>query len=237
MTCARILSHHTHTHCFQKSEKYILASSCKPCIPFLCPILLTVAIGAPAVSGVGMLGLPSAGAIESLVVEYQSTLSLRFRQERFFPSLRFPFNGRIIGWKMAAVLYSDRGRTQPILAPWSFDEEEYVRGEAVDILPCIASTIPLDNFTVFVHENGPEPPGVPFNEGDVLSLFVRPENNANFVPYLYNGNLQSTVNASSDGNFSYFRNVQVPRDSAADLNRLPNRDVLLPLLALELCES
>lgn len=183
-----------------------------------------------------MIGLPPADEIESLSHEYQSTLTLAYREERFFPALQFPFSGRIIGWKIAAT--DNVGGTHPIVTPWSFDGvDEYIKGEALDFSECVTSEIRLDNLTVFIHESGPPSPGVPFTRGDILSLFMRPENSANFVAYLYNGNFQSEVNASADGNFSYYRRVQSPRDATTKINQLQLRDQLLPLMSLELCKS
>jgi hypothetical protein len=187
-----------------------------------------------AVDSVGVTGLPPAEDLERLARDYQGTLELGFREERFFPALTFPFNGMIIGWKIATTRRS--GGTNPIITPWSFEGVEYKRGQQMETTECIISELPLNNFTVFIHESGPEPPGVPFNRSDILSVFMRPENNVRFVPYLYNGNLQTEVSASAGGVYSLFRNVQRPRDPTVRLERL-NPDALLPLLSLELCED
>ena len=71
-------------------------------------------------------------------------------------------------------------------------------------------------------------------------MFMSPEDLADFVPYLYDGNLQFAVSPDTGERFSVFRNVRNPRDDTVKLDVLATRglvDDLLPLMSLQLCES
>lgn len=199
-------------------------------------MLLLLILSSYTVDCVGVLGLPPAEDIESLTREYQDSLTLAYGEERLFPALEFPFKGRIIGWKFAAT--DNTGGARPHLNSWSLmSGNMYDRGPGEDLGECVTSEIRLDSFTVFIHESGPPSPGIEFSRGSILGLFMRPQGRADFVPYLYDGNLQSEVNASAEGSFSYYREVQAPRSNIAAISRLPKQDQLLPLMSLELCES
>lgn len=183
-------------------------------------------------------GLPSAESIGNFTLTYQDTLSLQYSQDRLFPSLTFTFDGRIVGWTFAAT--DNRGGGRPQIGVWSLDSNTgsySVRGREI-LDECVSSEVKLDtNITVSIHNGGPPRPGLPFNRGDILGVFMRPSGIADFVPYLYNGSLQSDVGPFG-GYFSYFLSRRTPRSAESgilsDINI--NRDLLLPLMSLKLCK-
>ena len=193
-----------------------------------------------AVECVQVPGLPEASSIEELVLDYQDSLALEYRQERLFPDLRFPFDGRIVGWTFAAF-DSFMGGGDPVFTLWSFhsDQDIHFRSESVGLTGCLRSTVVLDNGdTVSIRNSGPPAPGIEFNSGDIFGFLLRPDNIATTVPYLYDGMLQTDVNPDQFGNFSYYRIVRAPRAShnLTNVEDLPFADDLLPLISLELCK-
>ena len=180
-------------------------------------------------------------ALETLVLDYQDNLSLQYSQDRVFPSLRFNFTGRIIGWAFAAT--DNEGGGRPRIGVWGRDDpasDQYSINTTVSrafLDECIVDQIELDNnVSVFLHQSGPEPPGLDFNAGDILGLFMQRAEIADYVPYLYNASLESDIGVEPVGGFfSYYLERGVPRDRSISLGSA-EFDQLLPLLSLKLCE-
>ena len=173
--------------------------------------------------------------LESLVRTYQDHLSLHYSQQRLFPFLTFNFTGRIIGWKFAAADNFGGGRA--ILSVWSPNNLAYAITEEYFMEMCPSLEFTLDDGrTVFIHESGPIPPGIEFNPGDFLGLFMRPRDVADFVIYLYDGNQQSAISAMN-GYFSYSIDERGPSVKEVVLSAINERDQLLPLISLHLCEG
>ena len=193
-----------------------------------------------AVECQGLKGLPPATSLENLAVQYRDSFTLPGGggQQRLFPALNFTFRGRIIGWKVAATEFND-GNGRPILSVWSTsDGDTYTRKQSKFLEECILSMVRLENKAiVFIHSDGPPSPGINFDRGDILGLFMRQEI-AEFVPYLYDGSSQSAVNPKN-GTFSYILRETIPRSNSIRLSERSerNRDRLLPLMSLELCKQ
>ena len=180
--------------------------------------------------------MPPARLIEELAWTYQSSFNIEHSQQRLFPALEFTFRGRIIGWKFAAT--ENVGGARPILSVWSSNAtDRYTLSGNVFLDECITSRVQLSTRVAFIHESGPPSPGLTFNRGDILGLFMRPRDTADFVPYLYNGNRQSDINPRPANFYSYILNTQGPRTTDVSLSNIMNGDRLLPLMALELCKN
>lgn len=175
--------------------------------------------------------------IETLVRTYQDHLSLQYSQQRLFPLFKFNFTGKIIGWKFAS--FNSMGRGRPNISVWSPLNMAYVTSDYDLIDECFSSVITLDdNREVFIIESGPTPPGISFMPGDFLGLFMRPQEVADFVVYMYDGSRQSVINKTTDY-FSCSIAAQGAGRTSVDLNDISDkdRDQLLPLLSLHLCEG
>ncbi len=192
-----------------------------------------------AVEGAGLVGLPPAEEIETLASTYQDSLSSQYAQQRVFPLLEFTFDGRIIGWTFAAT--ENIGGQEPILTVWrpmpnDMRHFDLLPAQSEQLDECVTSMFPLDDGRiVFVHDSGPTSPGISFSRGDRLGLYLQQQSRADFVPYLYNGSLQSEVN-SPDGTYSQYQGADRFR-RGQDISPNSPRDQLLPLIALELCKS
>lgn len=172
-------------------------------------------------------GLSSYNEIEILTNRFEDVIETRFREDRIFPSITFTHNGSIIGWKFAAT--PNRGGVAPALSIWRpLTDVSYTRVQSAHLDICVVSEIILsNNETVAIHESGPEVP-IPFQEGDVLGLFL-PNMNAFFIPLLYN----STVTGGAS-NLSFYLPRQAIRDRESETPQMS--DYLQPLFALKTCK-
>lgn len=182
----------------------------------------------------GLLGLPKADLIPTLLLRYEDSLTFLYQNQILFPTLEFKFRGKIIGWTFAAVENSGGGRA--ILSTWyNNGGDRYVSRNDQLVDWCFSSTVTLSNGTeVIIHEGGPVE-GIDFYDGDILGLFIRPQNIADYDIYLYNGNEQSEVDNTSNGYFSFSYSSRGPRFSDVRLSAATSAQ-LLPLISLELCE-
>ena len=69
----------------------------------------------------GLPGLPPASMVEILAETYKDNISLQYRQQQLFPSLKFSFNGRITGWTIAAI--DNEGCGHANLSVWSVNDD------------------------------------------------------------------------------------------------------------------
>ena len=171
-------------------------------------------------------GLPTYSEIENLTIRLEDVLETLNSQDRIFPSIQFTYNGNIIGWKYAAA--PNGGGVSPALSIWRrLSDSLFTRVQIAPLDSCTVSEIVLsNNDTVAIHESGPEV-SVPFEEGDILGLFL-PNTNAVFVPLLYNS---TVVGGASNLSFYLARQGIRLRNETFRMS-----DYLSPLFALKTCE-
>ena len=177
----------------------------------------------------GIEGFLEAAELTQLVAENESTFQVRFEQLRVFPALTFGCHGSITGWRLAVQRVSN-GRGAPLIIIWRRSESNgnYVRvaGERLDRNNVM--DLPMSSNRSGIYEGHPRTPFT-FQPGDVLGLLFVREEVANFVPYLREGR-------ASDPQSRYIRRAGSPPDDVFRASQ-GSADRLVPLVALEICES
>ena len=176
--------------------------------------------------------LPNASDIQALTMDSRNQLVAPVQQLRVFPNITFTCNGSIVGWRLAAIDHTRRGR--PELSVWrrnrnSANQFAKVTGRRIDSCTVSESMRTLGASTVMIHENILNPP-IPFEAGDVLGILFLIDTSASYIPLLYNV-------TGSGGLMSYYRTARgSPQNDVFTLTNVA-QDTLSPLISLQMCKS